>query len=411
MDPQWFRQVLGQYPTGVCAITAQQPAGQPVGMVVGSFTSVSLDPALIAFLPDKRSTTWPKIQQAGHFCVNILASDQEAVCRQIASKGPDKLDGLSYRPADSGAPILDGVVAWIDCDITSVSEAGDHYIVLGAVRELHIEKPSLPLLFFRGGYGRFHPLSLVARDTSGTPTADLRRVDLIRPLMEDLARTIDCTCVAVARTGDDVVVLASAATFPADQRGSALVGTRLPFVPPTGGVFAAWNGEQAIEDWLRLSDNPTAETRHRAALGTVRGRGYSVAMMSPAQRSFAKAVQELARRPETATEVDLLAVVNDLVYDPPEITGDDSALIRQVSIPVFGPDSSVALALTAFGFGKRQRLLGELEELLRVSRVATELIGGSFPTTPTLALDRAETAKTVSTAPRPGGLDVSQRSH
>jgi flavin reductase (DIM6/NTAB) family NADH-FMN oxidoreductase RutF len=379
MDPQWFRQVLGQYPTGVCAVTAEHSSGRPVGMVVGSFTSVSLDPPLIAFFPDRRSSTWPKIQEAGHFCVNILASDQESVCRQLAAKGPDKLNGLSYRPAGSGAPVLDGVVAWIDCDITSVSDAGDHYIVLGAVRDLQIENPSLPLLFFRGGYGRFHPLSLVARDTSGALTADLRRVDLIRPLMEDLARTIDCSCIAIARTGDDVVVLASAGSFPADQRGSALVGTRLPFVPPTGAVFAAWNGEQAIEDWLRLSDSPTAEARHRAALATVRRRGYSVAMMSPAQRTFAKAVEELARQPETGTEADLLAVVNDLVYDPQEITADESALIRQVAIPVFGPDATVALALAVFGFGKRQDLFDDLGELVRVSRTATELIGGSFP--------------------------------
>ena len=75
LDGQEFRRILGHYPTGVCAITALAPSG-PVGMVVGSFTSVSLDPALVAFLPDRKSNTWPKIQAAGHFCVNILAERQ-----------------------------------------------------------------------------------------------------------------------------------------------------------------------------------------------------------------------------------------------------------------------------------------------------------------------------------------------
>tara|TARA_R110000796_G_scaffold252001_1_gene384775 strand:+ start:17974 stop:18486 length:513 start_codon:yes stop_codon:yes gene_type:complete len=157
-NPQWFRTVLGQYPTGVCAITAMDSEGNVSGMAVGSFTSVSLDPPLVAFLPDRSSTSWPKIERAGKFCVNVLSNQQLDVCKRFASKAEDKFAGLAYTLSKNGSPVLDGVVAWIDCDLDAVHEAGDHYIVLGAVRDLQVESDSSALLFYRGGYGGFAPL-------------------------------------------------------------------------------------------------------------------------------------------------------------------------------------------------------------------------------------------------------------
>ncbi len=153
-DSGKFRQVLGHFPTGVTVITAAPDSG-PVGLAVGSFASVSLDPPLVAFFPDRGSSSWPKIEAAGAFCVNILAADQEDVCRRFASKADDKFSGLGWKPAGSGAPLLDGVLAWIDCDIHSVVPAGDHFCVMGRVRDLDVGDDGAPLLFFRGGYGRF----------------------------------------------------------------------------------------------------------------------------------------------------------------------------------------------------------------------------------------------------------------
>ena len=153
-DSAQFRQVLGHFPTGVTVVTAA-PASGPVGLAVGSFASVSLDPPLVAFFPDRGSSSWPHIEEAGSFCVNILSEDQEVVCRRFATKGDDKFVGLGWRPCHSGAPLLDGVLAWIDCDIDSVTEAGDHYCVMGRVRDLGVGQDGGPLLFFRGGYGRF----------------------------------------------------------------------------------------------------------------------------------------------------------------------------------------------------------------------------------------------------------------
>jgi 3-hydroxy-9,10-secoandrosta-1,3,5(10)-triene-9,17-dione monooxygenase reductase component len=153
-DEARFRQVLGHFTTGVTVVTASGPDG-PVGLAVGSFASVSLDPPLVGFFPDRSSSSWPKIESSGHFCVNVLAEAQEDVCRRFASKGEEKFRGLGWHEASSGAPVLDGVLAWIDCDIESVTEAGDHWFVLGRVRDLAVVHDGPPLLFFRGGYGRF----------------------------------------------------------------------------------------------------------------------------------------------------------------------------------------------------------------------------------------------------------------
>ncbi|MDO7842830.1 flavin reductase family protein [Sphingomonas immobilis] len=159
-DDASFRRVLGHYPTGVCIITAVEAAGTPTGMVVGSFTSVSLDPPLVAFFPDRKSSSWARIQGAGRFCVNVLAVDQEPLCRRFSAKGViDKFEGVSHRVSPNGSPILDDVVAWIDCDLEAIHEAGDHHIVLGRVVALEVESPGRPLLFFQGSYGAFAELT------------------------------------------------------------------------------------------------------------------------------------------------------------------------------------------------------------------------------------------------------------
>lgn len=157
-DQKHFRHVLGHFPTGIVAVTAAQPSGEPAGMAIGSFSSVSLDPPLVAFLPAKTSTSLPKILEAGSFCVNVLSEDQLETCRTLSMSGVDKFRSIGWTPAPSKAPILDGTVAWIDCDITDVREAGDHYIVVGAVRDFAVTAGQSPLLFFQGGYGRLSPI-------------------------------------------------------------------------------------------------------------------------------------------------------------------------------------------------------------------------------------------------------------
>ena len=130
---------------------------QPLGLSVNSFTSVSLDPPLVAFCVARSSTTWPQLRASGMFCVNVLADDQEAVSRTFAAPGLDRFTGMGWRPAPSGAPVLAGVLAWIDCTVEAEYEAGDHFIVVGRVHELDLGHEGRPLVFYRGGYGRFEP--------------------------------------------------------------------------------------------------------------------------------------------------------------------------------------------------------------------------------------------------------------
>jgi 3-hydroxy-9,10-secoandrosta-1,3,5(10)-triene-9,17-dione monooxygenase reductase component len=159
IDPIAFRQVLGAYPTGVSVITALGADGKPVGMVVGTFTSVSLDPPLVAFLPDKKSTSWPQIEAAGRFCVNVLASDQQDVCRQVSAKGAEKFVGVEYALSQHNLPMIANAIACIECSIHSVVEAGDHWIVLGNVLGLEVTRDEDPMLFHRGRYGGFAELA------------------------------------------------------------------------------------------------------------------------------------------------------------------------------------------------------------------------------------------------------------
>jgi 3-hydroxy-9,10-secoandrosta-1,3,5(10)-triene-9,17-dione monooxygenase reductase component len=156
VDSAHYRQVLGHFATGVTVITAMH-GRTPVGLSVNSFTSVSLDPPLVAFCVAGTSATWPRIQEAGWFCVNILAEDQEAVSRVFATRGADKFRGIGWHAGVFGAPVLAGVLAWIDCTIEAEYEAGDHVLVLGRVRELEVAAEGRPLVFYRGGYGRFEP--------------------------------------------------------------------------------------------------------------------------------------------------------------------------------------------------------------------------------------------------------------
>ncbi|MGI9022676.1 MAG: flavin reductase family protein [Acidimicrobiales bacterium] len=151
-----FRQVLGHFATGVTVVTTAV-GDTPAGLAVNSFTSVSLVPPLVAFSVARNSSTWPRIRANGSFCVNILAEDQEDLCRVFALRGRNRFQGVGWRAAASGAPIIAGVLAWLDCALEAEHDAGDHIIVLGRVHELGVEHEGRPLVFYRGGYGRFEP--------------------------------------------------------------------------------------------------------------------------------------------------------------------------------------------------------------------------------------------------------------
>ena len=378
IDPQQYRQVLGQYPTGVCVVTATGADGAPAGMVVGSFTSVSLDPPLIGFFPDRGSSSWPKVAAGNRFCVNILSAEQEGVCRALASKEPNKFAAIAHRPSPLGSPILDGAVAWIDCDLYSVSEAGDHLAVFGLVRHLEIAEGGLPLLFFQGGYGQFAPSSLTAPDPTGLLAGQLRLIDRARRHMEALAKELSAVCVASARIGAEVVILASAGQ-PRGDLPATLVGHRLPFLPPTGTVFAIGMDEAEMGRWLGPGMSAERASACRAALTIVRERGYSLGLASDAQRAFAARLHQIAEAAHSALNDDLPDLIADLGYDPAVLDEASARAVRLISAPVFDAQGAVAFALTFHDFphpssaSDVQRLAARL---LDTTRAVGEAIGG-----------------------------------
>jgi 3-hydroxy-9,10-secoandrosta-1,3,5(10)-triene-9,17-dione monooxygenase reductase component len=153
-DAAALRTVLGHFATGVAIVTAVD-GEEPVGMACNSFTSVSLEPQLVLFCAAKSSTTWPRIQAAKKWAANILAEEAEEVCRVFAQKGADRFSRIGYTIGRTGAPILEGALAFVDCETVAEHDAGDHVIVVGRVLELGYAPEGKPLLFYRGGYGRF----------------------------------------------------------------------------------------------------------------------------------------------------------------------------------------------------------------------------------------------------------------
>lgn len=151
-DAASFRSVLGHFATGITVITAMD-GDEPVGIAANSFTAVSLDPPLVLFCAAKSSSTWPRIQRAGHFMVNVLDEHQEHISRLFAQKGAARFAQIDWEATDRG-PVLHDVHAYLDCTIETEHEAGDHVIVVGRVLELGLTADAGPLLFYQGRYGR-----------------------------------------------------------------------------------------------------------------------------------------------------------------------------------------------------------------------------------------------------------------
>ena len=147
-----FRRTLGHFASGVTIVTGSHGGGQ-VGLTCQSFFAVSLDPPLVAFSPAKTSHSYPRIRAAGAFCVNILAEAQQDLGRVFSRSGADKWADVRWTAGVTGSPILDGVLAWVDCDLEAEHEAGDHWLVLGRVRALQ-GSDHRPLVYFRSAFER-----------------------------------------------------------------------------------------------------------------------------------------------------------------------------------------------------------------------------------------------------------------
>ncbi len=153
MDAREFRNVMGHFATGVAVITTKDLSGIPFGLTVNSFTSLSLDPPLVIVCVDKTVDCYTCFDESKVFAVNVLSEEQEELSRRFATKGIEKFEGLKWRMGEHASPLLDGVVATIECKVTRSYEGGDHTIFLGEILNA-TAKGDRPLLFFKGNYNR-----------------------------------------------------------------------------------------------------------------------------------------------------------------------------------------------------------------------------------------------------------------
>lgn len=246
---EWWRTVLGQYPTGVVLITALDEDGTRLGMVVGSFAAVSKDPPLVTFMPARESSTYPLIAARGRFAVSVLGSAHEELCRAFSRKTPNRWDDAEWVPTRNGLPRLADAVSWFECRIQATHEAGDHALVIGEVDEFGAGAPGagLPLIYFRGGYGSF-TVSSLDYDVRGL-SRQLKQVDAIRGEVRAFADRWDAECVVYGRAADTVVVLHAANLGDDTGPASRPVGATFPFAAPLAAAFAAWGEPDTSKTW------------------------------------------------------------------------------------------------------------------------------------------------------------------
>ena len=280
-----FRNVLGQYPTGVCLITSMDEQGQPIGMVVGSFSSVSLEPPLISFMPAHTSRTWPLIRRSGRFAVNVLSSEQEKVVRAFTGRERTRFERLGWTLSPTGLPQIQGSVAYIECDIADVFVAGDHDIIIGAVSSMALLRAELPMIFYRGGFGEFTPRSLVA----GVEMIQsfIAPIDRCRPALEALTDELGCGGILSGLYGEEFIIFASAGSETVPWIPET-IGQRYPAKAPLGRSLFAFAKEPEFQRWSAGLQGAELDYLN-ASLNAVRERGYSISADStdftPALRS------------------------------------------------------------------------------------------------------------------------------
>ncbi|MFD7010612.1 flavin reductase family protein (plasmid) [Rhodococcus sp. USK10] len=145
-----FRRALGHVPTPV-AIVATVVDGAPVGMTVGSFASVSLNPRLITFFVDDASSTWPRMSESPTFAVNILGHESGALCRTFSGRG-DRFANVAWAESGSGDPFLSDAVLSLQCRAHSTRRLGDHVQVVGTVTETRVHRSTMPLVYHRSNF-------------------------------------------------------------------------------------------------------------------------------------------------------------------------------------------------------------------------------------------------------------------
>ncbi|MER5438726.1 flavin reductase family protein [Streptomyces sp. NPDC002790] len=376
-----WRTVLGRYPTGITIITSVDESGGPIGMVVGTFTSVSENPPLVGFLPQERSRTYAGIRHAGRFHASVLGAEHESLCRDFFAAAPeDRFTGDAWEFDEHGVPRLRSAVAWFDATVHDVLPAGDHVMVLGAVEDLGLgpRADEAPLVFLNGGYGSF------ASPVTGVDLAEmgsrLRIATGVGDLIQDLARELNVECALSTVVRGQVVVLTAA-----DTR-QPYVGTCFPFAAPMDPGFAAWCDPDLRRAWredaVRLMGRIDTQLLDDT-LALVREQGYAISFGHTLSEHFGGLTAE-ARNGAGDGRQALVGLWERMASGYADYCRDPRPRhhARTLQLPVFGADRHVAFELMVGGFGAdigAKRFRAILAAALDRAQHITELTGGTPP--------------------------------
>ena len=152
VTPDMYRQALGSFASGVTIITSMDGA-HPVGTTVSAFSALSIEPPLVLVCLARTSNTLAHVEKAGFFGVNILSSNQSEEARRFASsKGTNKFESVDFCAGKTGAPLLSGVSAVIECTLVDALPGGDHVILLGHAQSCVVNADTAPLIYFQGAF-------------------------------------------------------------------------------------------------------------------------------------------------------------------------------------------------------------------------------------------------------------------
>ncbi|MFW0794851.1 flavin reductase family protein [Gordonia sp. CPCC 205515] len=352
VDPQLFREVLGHYPTGVVVVTGRDPDGGILAMVVGTFNSVSLEPALVSFMPMKTSRTFEQMRHCESLCINIVGGEQEDVVMTIARRWENKLDGVDWFESPSGDPVLADSVAWIDTRLWNTVDAGDHWIVLCEVADMAVTNPVSPLIFFQGGYGSFVCSSLMARmDHEILPA--IHAAHGARPQVEELASSIGCEVSVLTAVSCDEMAVALSATGDDVDRAHGLA-RRVPMVPPIGDSYVFDQPREAQERWigkLKHADD-TIQQIHRDRLAFMRDNGFAMSFLPAEGDAAYVSMRDATRRYENGrlTPADERSIRESIAncavdYQVRDIHADQTYDIGSLVLPIRDPNGGYSMTL------------------------------------------------------------------
>lgn len=384
----WWRAVLGEYPTGVTAITSTGSDGEPIGMVVGTFTAVSEHPPLIGFLPANDSRTFAEIRRNGTFCANVLGYTHETLCRRFASRSEDRFASTQWETSELGNPRLADAVAWFEGRIVDVTPVGDHSFVVAEVAGLGVGDGSagLPLLFLKGGYGSF-TVPALDFDVPGF-SGQLRAAESVRGVVQQLADETGTECLLSTVADDSVLVLTAANLLPSRPR-YGIVGMNFPFAAPLTPVLAAWSAPEHTKLWEENSrhllghvDRPLLARLTDA----VRRYGYAITAGESSDGFDEIANDPTASWGELADAWSAVKANVEAVLDGWSEGGLASAeeplAVTSLQFPVFDADGRAQFELVVSGFEPFPEE-SEFEALVARGKEAaatlTELVGGSIP--------------------------------